>query len=301
MDNKSCIKLSEPWYGKEVNEGDGALVFRVIGLNKVSDIDPFLMMDFFKDSKLPGGFPDHPHRGFETVTYLIEGKIFHEDFKGHKGEIEEGDIQWMTAGKGIVHAEMPYSYKKPTSGIQLWINLSKKNKMMDPHYQEITKDKIPKIIDKNGNYKITLVAGKIGEIEGPCKSTTPTSFFDISLISGFEYSIPIYEAGLSGFIFMFEGDTLDVDNKTLKKDQAIRFDSENAGEMKLKAGKKDIRVVMIFGKPLKEPIAKYGPFVMNTQQELQEAFNDYKMAKNGFENRLNWESKIQYMTENTDL
>ena len=294
LKGENKIFFSTPWSGQEVNEGDGAVVFRVIGLNKISDIDPFLMMDFFKDSKLPGGFPDHPHRGFETVTYLTEGKIYHEDFKGHKGEIEEGDIQWMTAGKGIVHAEMPYSFTEPTSGFQLWINLSKKNKMNDPTYQEIKKDKIPVIKDQEGKYKVSVIAGKVGDVEGPCKSTTPTSFFDITLEG--EYTIQI-EAGMSGFVFLFEGESLKVNEKELKKKYAVRFDSKEVSEIKFNADKGKSRFVVIFGKPLGEPIAKYGPFVMNTQQELENAVDDYRKAKNGFENRINWESKIQYMID----
>jgi quercetin 2,3-dioxygenase len=293
---KGSIKLSQPWMGQEVSEGDGVTVFRVLGINKASDIDPFLMMDHFVGSKLPGGFPDHPHRGFETVTYLTEGKILHEDFKGHKGEISEGDIQWMTAGKGIVHAEMPYSYTKPTSGFQLWINLSSENKMKDPTYQEIRKEKIPVYSDPNGKYKIVTIAGKVGDVEGPCKSTTPTSYLDITLEPNSECVVPIPEDS-SGMVFLFQGEAMKVNDKTLKKMWAVRLDSEKESEMVFNTGKDKCRLLLIFAKPLRQPIAKYGPFVMNTQEEIQQAFMDYKLAQNGFENRRSWESKIQYMTQ----
>lgn len=287
------IKFSNPWNGMEVNEGDGATVYRVIGINKVSDIDPFLMMDYFNDSKLPGGFPDHPHRGFETVTYLTQGKILHEDFKGHKGEIEEGDVQWMTAGRGIVHAEMPYSYTEPTSGFQLWINLSKENKMIEPNYQEIKNDKFPYVNIQNA--KIKIIAGKIGEQEGACKSTTPTSFFDVFLQKG-QTDVPI-NPNMSGFLFLFEGEKILINNSiTLKKLSAIRFDTYDNISLKIQSDS-NARFVIIFGKPLKEPIAKYGPFVMNTREELEQAFEDYNRAKNGFENRKTWKSEIQYLPE----
>lgn len=124
-----------------VNEGKGAKVIRVIGNQYLRNLDPFLMLDYFK-VRLPAGFPDHPHRGFETVTYMQQGNFHHEDFKGHKGTIGPGDLQWMTAGKGIVHSEVPASYEEDALGFQLWINLESKNKMIEPAYQEYTNDKI---------------------------------------------------------------------------------------------------------------------------------------------------------------
>ena len=292
--NSEKVKFSKPWSGMEVNEGDSALVYRVIGINKVSDIDPFLMMDYFRDSKLPGGFPDHPHRGFETVTYITEGKILHEDFKGHKGQIEEGGVQWMTAGKGIIHAEMPYSYKQPTSGFQLWINLSKENKMIEPNYQEITNDKFPvKSID---NARIKIVAGKIADLQGACNSTTPTSFFDVSLEKG-QTSIQI-EKDVAGFIFLFEGENILINSVyDLKKLSAIRFDTTEEISLTISTESSNSRFLVIFAKPLKEPIAKYGPFVMNTRKQLEEAFDDYNKAKNGFENKRTWKSEIQYLPQ----
>lgn len=295
---KQGLAVSQTWMGLEVDEGDGARVRRVIGLNKMSDIDPFLMLDYFENSLLPGGFPDHPHRGFETVTYLTQGKIYHEDFKGHKGEIEEGDIQWMTAGKGIVHAEMPYSFTQPTLGIQLWINLRKEDKLIEPHYQEIKKNKIPVYEDPDGKIYVKIIAGKIDNLEGPCKSTTPTSFFDIKMKSNSECFIPISgsERSVSGLVFLFEGDSLKVaDSITLQKFYAVRVDSNSESEIKFQTGNSDCRFLLIFATPLNEPIAKYGPFVMNTQKELMQAFEDYQGAKNGFEYRLTWKSEIQNM------
>jgi redox-sensitive bicupin YhaK (pirin superfamily) len=238
MDNKEFknkLKISDSWLGQEVNEGDAVVVRRIIGINKMTDIDPYLMLDFFENSKLPGGFPDHPHRGFETVTYLIQGKIFHEDFNGHRGEIEEGDIQWMTAGKGIVHAEMPYSFTLPTSGFQLWINLKKEFKLKEPHYQEIKRDKIPVFNDPNGNFTITIISGKYGDLEGPCKSTTPTSFMDIKMKSNSEFEVPIGEGENSGLVFLFEGKDLKVGDKiSIKQYYAVRFDSKSQNNIKFK-------------------------------------------------------------------
>jgi redox-sensitive bicupin YhaK (pirin superfamily) len=234
------------------------------------------------------------------VTYLTQGKVFHEDFKGHKGEIEEGDIQWMTAGRGIVHAEMPYSFTQPTSGFQLWINLSKDNKMMEPQYQEIKKDKFPIYKDPYNKFSVKIVAGRYEDLEGPCNSTTPTSFYDVSLEANSEVVFFI-EQNNSGFVFLFEGESINVNDTTLKKLNAIRLDTDNQtnsqgkANLKFTSGNFKTRFLLIFARPLNEPISKYGPFVMNTKNEIIQAFEDYQMAKNGFENRLNWESEIQYM------
>lgn len=159
-----------------VNEGVGAKVVRVLGNQHIRRLDPFLMLDYFH-VKLPGGFPDHPHRGFETVTYMLEGEVAHEDFKGHKGVIGPGDIQWMTAGKGIVHSEMPTSFTVTSKGFQLWLNLKASNKMINPRYQELKAAEIP--IVKKQNMSVKVIAGEWEGVKGPIQVETPSYYFDV--------------------------------------------------------------------------------------------------------------------------
>ncbi|RKP20951.1 hypothetical protein ROZALSC1DRAFT_19036 [Rozella allomycis CSF55] len=223
-------------------EGQGATVRRSIGGREVSYFDPFLLLDAFEVQK-PAGFPDHPHRGFETVTYMTEGKFQHEDFCGHRGEIRSGDLQWMAAGRGIVHAEMPSGYGV-NKGLQLWVNLSETNKLVEPSYQELLDKDIPKININDNKVQIKVIAGRLG-ISWHCFSRQNKDSNN------------------------FVGDFIKVETK----DSQLRF-------------------VLIAGMPLGEPVARQGPFVMNTKEELQKAFEDYFSFKNGFEKAKNWESQI---------
>lgn len=187
---------------KEQGEGDGAKVRRVIGTRNLGNLDPFLMLDLF-NVKLPAGFPDHPHRGFETVTYMLSGQIKHEDFKGHAGTIGPGDIQWMTAGKGIVHAEMPASFDEPAYGFQLWINLDSKNKFCEPNYQEYLKDNIPSFSDEKMTAKV--LSGEVFGVKGPIIARTPTYYIDFNIkTKGTKYS-HIIPAGWNSMIIVHEG------------------------------------------------------------------------------------------------
>jgi quercetin 2,3-dioxygenase len=164
-----------------VNEGKGAKVIRVIGNQYLRNLDPFLMLDYFK-VRLPAGFPDHPHRGFETVTYMQQGSFYHEDFKGHKGKIGPGDLQWMTAGKGILHSEVPASYDEDNLGFQLWINLESKNKMIEPAYQEYTSDKIQ--VYQGDKVEVKIISGKWEGKTGPIYARTPSYYFDVHILPG---------------------------------------------------------------------------------------------------------------------
>jgi len=173
------VRVKQIFSPPVVPEGDGASVMRVIGSRGLTkDMDPFLMLDYFT-GKLPGGFPDHPHRGFETVSYLLKGKFYHEDFMGNKGVLEPGDIQWMTAGRGIVHAEMPGSFDEPSTGFQLWLNLRAKDKMQAPSYQEFKKDKLPRV-EKDG-VSLVLIAGEALGQKGPIYTRTPAFYIDVKM------------------------------------------------------------------------------------------------------------------------
>ena len=198
-------KISASFSAKEQSEGVGAKVRRFIGVQQLEMLDPFLMLDLF-NVKLPAGFPDHPHRGFETVTYMLKGEMSHEDFKGHGGVIGPGDIQWMTAGKGIVHSEIPTSFENPSYGFQLWINLDQKNKFCDPRYQEFKADQIP--VYKDVGIEAKVIAGEVLGVKGPIEARVPTYFIDFYLDKDHEYEHPI-PANWNSMIIVHEG-TLEV-------------------------------------------------------------------------------------------
>jgi redox-sensitive bicupin YhaK (pirin superfamily) len=190
-------------------EGVGATVRRAIGVNELPDLDPFLMLDFFK-VKLPAGFPDHPHRGFETVTYMISGKILHEDFKGNAGEIGPGDVQWMTAGKGIVHAEMPASHHEDSIGFQLWINLPKEKKLNAPKYQEFLKGQLP-VYEEEG-IRVIVIAGQYKGVEALIQPESTAHYYDVHLSPEKSFDIDIPE-GWNGLVYPYVGTSLNVNNQ----------------------------------------------------------------------------------------
>jgi len=291
---KNFVKLLKIWKSQRTSDGDGVILNRVIGINSMPRLDPFLMLDYIEEAALPAGFPDHMHRGFETVTYLLKGKFFHEDFKGNKGELCPGDVQWMTAGKGIVHAEMPASENEISSGFQLWIDLIRENKMCEPNYQEIKKNQIPEIV--TDDYDMRIISGNFNGNSGACFSNNPVSYYDIKLKMSKEIIIDLGE-GMNGFIFLFEGGELNVQESKLNRLYAGSFTSKkDSTELNLKAEKADCRFLLIFGKPLNQPVFQRGPVVMCSEEDVYKAFNDYKLGINGFENARKWQSQIQNLS-----
>lgn len=281
---KKIFKTS--WQG----EGDGASVKRSIGVSELPDLDPLLMMDFFK-VKLPAGFPDHPHRGFETVTYMISGSVNHEDFKGNKGTIGPGDIQWMTAGRGIVHAEMPSSHTEDSIGFQLWINLPKEKKMMEPRYQEYTKGQLP--VFENENMKVVVIAGEYNGIKAKVSPESTAHFYDVHLKGSqpFEHTIP---DGWNALVYPYTDNPFAIQNTAVQPHHACVMKGEGKSFKVQNSSPSAIsKFIIIYGKPLGEPIAKYGPFVMNTQNEIKNTFSDYQQGKNGFEGADTWESHVK--------
>ncbi len=260
--------------GLSATDGAGVKLVRVFGNHDTKDFDPFLMLDAF-DSTEPDdyikGFPWHPHRGIETITYLIKGKVEHGDSLGNKGCILDGDCQWMTAGSGIIHQEMP----KPSDrmlGVQLWLNLPAANKMTDPKYNDILKAAVPVVDD--GGCKINIIAGKYKEISGAFEGGfVKPVFLDAELKAGHEWSLDtdndstlfVYIVSGSG---RFAGDS----DEFVPEKHAVLF---NAGKtFRVKAGDGGIRFLLLAGKPLKEPVAWGGPIVMNTKEELKRAFKE---------------------------
>lgn len=293
MKNK-LKSLSFKHVAKSQPEGDGAIVSRIMPNSKFKNFDPFLMMDFGV-SRLPSGFPDHPHRGFETITYVISGTVLHEDFKGNKGKLEPGMVQWMTAGKGIVHAEMPGSFEEDTVLTQLWLNLPAAKKMIEPYYQEYSKEEIITIEDKN--YIVKLIAGDFAGKTGAVKTNSAMLYLDAHLQEDAEIEIAL-ESGFRGFILVHDG-TVQFDGTSLKyKESGFFEEDEEETVLKLTGGEQGGKVVVIAGKPIGEKVVQYGPFVMNTKEEIEQAFEDYQQGKNGFEGAAEWESKIRNMKYN---
>ncbi|KAK3818115.1 MAG: RmlC-like cupin domain-containing protein [Linnemannia gamsii] len=311
---------------EEQAEGVGARVRRSIGRPELRNHDPFLMLDEFLVDK-NGGFPDHPHRGFETVTYMLEGHFQHEDFAGHSGIIGPGDVQWMTAGRGIVHSEMPVfgddegGEKALTKahGLQLWINLPKEHKMCDPQYQELLDTEIPRAEPQPG-VVIKVIAGESHGVQSKVYTRTPTMFLDVTMEPHkvIEQRLPI---DFTGFIYMLSGRTYlgdsDDSSHTTNNNEGqfvasstntntnnqgqfvgeahhtLTFsDSNNGLQEILRIETKDepARFVFIAGQPLNEPIVQHGPFVMNTNEEIYETFFDFRNAVNGFERANQWRS-----------
>lgn len=290
---KPLKRVSQTFKPKEQGEGKGATVRRIIGTQQLDgeEIDPFIMLDYFKVRR-PAGFPDHPHRGFETVTYMKEGYILHEDFKGHKGEIGPGAVQWMTAGKGIVHSEVPKSKTEFSLGFQLWINLRSELKMCEPAYQEYQAEDIP-IYEEEGK-KIRVISGEVGDVRGPIYSRQPTEYYDFTL-KDTSHEITIKE-DWNALIFIHEGELLvqtEEDRwETHGNESAVVFKPSTEATISVKA-EGEASFILITGEPINEEKVSYGPFVMNTFGEIQQTIQDYQRAENGFEGADTWESEIK--------
>ncbi|XP_041359380.1 pirin-like isoform X2 [Gigantopelta aegis] len=272
----------------EQTEGVGARVRRSVGRQELTNLDPFLLLDEFK-VKSPAGFPDHPHRGFETVTYMMRGAMSHEDFCGHKGVIGAGDLQWMTAGRGIVHCEVPKGNEE-CYGLQLWVNLSAKNKMVTPTYQELLDKDIPKVTKDGVTAKV--IAGESYGIKSPIYTRTPTMYLDVKLEPGatLNQAVP---SGWTAFVYVITGTAMfgPPDNPIEgKAHHTLVLSSEEENLQAKNQSSEMCQFVLVGGKPLNEPVIQKGPFVMNSEEEITAAFQDYKSGKNGFENAKTWSS-----------
>lgn len=282
--SKRIIKIVK---SKQQSEGVGAVVRRSIGTSQLRNLDPFLMLDEFYVSK-PAGFPDHPHRGFETVTYMLEGSFQHEDFAGNKGTIGPGDLQWMTAGRGIVHAEMPLS--DSATGLQLWLNLPKSKKMIAPSYQDLTSENVPVAHNEDGSVRVKVIAGESYGVKAKVHTNSPIYYLDVTIKPGgsFEQNVP---EKWTAFVYTLDGSaSFGQDGTRSDPHCTLVLDSEeNDFIVKSENG---ARFVLIAGEPLGEPVVQHGPFVMNTAEEIQQAMLDYSMNQNGFEGASNFKSII---------
>ena len=271
--------------GMPTSDGAGVKLRRVIGQPQLPDLDPFLMLDEFgtdQPEDYLAGFPDHPHRGFETVTYMLDGRMRHRDNHGNEGVLVPGSVQWMTAGRGLVHSEMPEQQQGRMRGFQLWLNLPAREKMTAPKYQEFGPERIPSAAPAAG-ITAKVIAGQVAGISGPIQqpATDPT-YLDLALEphAVFEQTLPEEHAA---FVYVFEGAiAVGTEQKPVAAHElAVLSDGALIRLTGLRAGAdgKTARAILVAGRPLREPVAKYGPFVMNTRAELQQAFEDYQSGR----------------------
>ena len=268
--------------GLPASDGAGVKLTRVIGQPGLDRLDPFLLLDEFR-SDTPGdyigGFPDHPHRGFETVTYMLAGRMRHRDSAGNAGLLVPGSVQWMTAGRGLVHSEMPEQEDGLMWGFQLWVNLPAKDKLTAPRYQDIAPERIPEVALPQGG-KVRVIAGALGDVRGPVQAeATAPLYLDVALPAGTRFASAVPE-GHHAFVYPFvEGVTVHADARdtALARGQ-LGVLGEGDGVV-LQAGAQDARVLLVAGRPLNEPVARYGPFVMNTMDEIRQAFSDFQAGR----------------------
>lgn len=263
------------------SDGAGVKLRRSVGASPFQRHDPFLMLDeFYSDDPRDyiAGFPSHPHRGFETVTYMLDGHMQHQDSGGNTGDLGPGDVQWMTAARGIVHSEMPQQSEGRMRGFQLWINLPASEKMKPAAYADIPATKIP-VVDAGAGVKVKVIAGTlaIGErmTAGPIGGlSTDPRYFDIHLAPGakFETALP---GGHNAFLYAYEGDALVGEARAPLANRAAGLLSDGDA-VRVEAGTSGARLLLLAGKPLGEPVVQYGPFVMNTRDEIERAIADYQ-------------------------
>lgn len=263
--------------GQDTVDGAGVHLKRLIGTQDLMQWDPFLLLDEFKNedpSAYIAGFPDHPHRGFETVTYMLAGNFRHRDSKGHEGHLKAGSVQWMSAGRGIIHSEMPEQSDGLVWGYQLWLNLPAAHKMDPPHYQDIGPAEIPHVIQDNLDVKV--IAGAFEGTAGPGQPPYPLNYFDVHLAAEGRFESPA-PPNMNVFIYVYEGHVTsgpESNSSDIKQGQIALLTAGDA--VLVNAGTHDARFLFAAAQRLEEPIVRRGPFVMNTMEQLQQAFTDYQ-------------------------
>ena len=268
--------------GTATSDGAGVKLTRVLTQQLQQRLDPFLMLDAF-GSENPGdyiaGFPDHPHRGFETVTYMIAGRMRHRDSAGHEGLLENGGVQWMTAGRGVVHSEIPQQEEGTMEGFQLWLNLPAQEKMGAPWYRDFAAAELPRFVTDVG-VEVTVIAGASAGVAGAVsRATTEPLYLDIHLPAGssFAQALP---AQHNAFVYVYRGEVSIAGTAVPKQRMAILANDARADQVLIEA-REPARVLLIAGRPLHEPIVQYGPFVMNTKQQIYEALSDFRDGRLG--------------------
>jgi len=269
--NRSIAKLFD---SQATSDGDGVKIRRITTPRNMQTLDPFLLLDEIASDDAAdyiGGFPSHPHRGFETVTYMLEGAFTHKDHMGNEGHLKAGGVQWMTAGKGVIHSEMPEQHEGRLHGFQIWVNLPAKDKMQPARYQGFGPEEIPEI-SLDGGGLVRVIAGSLLGIEGPVVNVaTEPSYFDINLSSNNAIEIPTIEHHNS-LIYLYNG-SITVEGQQINKGQLAQLTPGNNVAI---TANETAQFLFLSAEPIKEPIAHYGPFVMNTREEIEQAISDYR-------------------------
>ncbi len=282
----STRSLQQVIESMETSDGAGVKLRRSIGRTQHARLDPFLMLDEFgteNPDDYIAGFPSHPHRGFETVTYMLDGHMLHEDHLGNRGDLKSGDVQWMTAGRGIIHSEMPQQDKGRMRGFQLWINLPAREKMKPAGYRDIPAAEIPAVTLPEGG-RVKVIAGTLEaggrKIPGPMQGlTTDPLYLDVELPAGGTFVHPV-APDYSAFVFAYEGGVeIGAAGAARPLKQRSAGVLSPGSRIEVAAGDAGARFILLAGRPLKEPVAQYGPFVMNTREEIEEAIRDYQSGE----------------------
>jgi redox-sensitive bicupin YhaK (pirin superfamily) len=273
--------------GMPTSDGAGVKLTRVIGSPELDMLDPFLLLDEFGTDQAEdyiAGFPNHPHRGFETVTYMLDGRMRHKDNHGNEGLLVPGSVQWMTAGRGLVHSEMPEQEAGRMRGFQLWVNLPASAKMTDPRYQEFGPDDIPTVPVARG-VTVKAIAGEVAEeagnlVRGPIvQPATSPIYLDVALDPGASrrYALP---EGHNAFAYVFEGDAAIGEGGDARRLEQHELGVLGGGPtVTMRGGGEGARLILVAGRPLREPVARYGPFVMNTREQVMQAFVDFQEGR----------------------
>ncbi len=266
--------------GQATSDGAGVKLVRVLTNTLQRRLDPFLMLDAFgSDSRddYIAGFPDHPHRGFETVTYMLEGRMRHKDSAGNEGLLSNGAVQWMTAGRGVIHSEMPEQADGRMEGFQLWLNLPGRDKMCDPWYRDIPSAEIPEV--HADGVTVRIIAGSALGVAGAMqREGTEPVYLDIHLEPGAGFAQPL-PAGHNAFVYVYRGALSMAGTEVPRQRMAILANAPERDGVAMTAGPDGARAILVAGRPLNEPIAQYGPFVMNTQAEIVQAVEDYRAGR----------------------
>jgi redox-sensitive bicupin YhaK (pirin superfamily) len=271
--------IRRTWRSKPTIEGAGVHLKRAFGNQEAPGLDPFLLLDDFRSddpSKYLPGFPWHPHRGIETITYVLEGDVEHGDSMGNRGDITAGDVQWMTAGSGIVHQEMPKGDSRGRmGGFQLWANLPASHKMMDPRYRDVKRSEIPEV-SLEGGVKVKIVSGRVNGVQGPVRDiVTDPEYLDVAVPEGSRFTHPA-KRGHTVFTYVVEGSAhFDMERKSLCGPETL-VHYEDGDTVSIAAEKEPVRFLLVSGKPIGEPVAWHGPIVMNTAEEIRIAFEEYR-------------------------
>ncbi|MBX3642242.1 MAG: pirin family protein [Rubrivivax sp.] len=267
--------------GQPTSDGAGVKLTRVLTQDLQRRLDPFLMLDAFgtdNPGDYIGGFPDHPHRGFETVTYMLDGRMRHRDSAGHEGLLSGGGVQWMTAGRGVIHSEMPEQEAGRMEGFQLWLNLPAKDKMCAPWYRDIPSEEIPLLRTPQG-VTARLIAGHSHGLDGAMqREATQPLYLDLELPAGavFEQALP---PGHNAFVYVYRGELVIAGQAVPRQRMAILANTAGSDGVRLQGGSEGARAILVAGQPLNEPIAQYGPFVMNRNEEIFQAVEDYRAGR----------------------